>query len=256
MNLIIGFGVVGQSLGIYFDAKGKPYDIIDPKFSDAKNLDDIDLSYYDKIFICINILNDDSGFQDIKTLKDILHNIEAKEFKGLVVIRSTLLPDNVDFVELSYNLKFVTWPEFLTEVTPFKPTKYNVIGSNNVKYACELIKMLDAPGDICSLREAMEIKYARNVLGALKVLFFHELNEIGFNVRKIELLLNRFERIDPQGLMAKLCADGKKGFGGKCFPKDVEALMFEAYKKSKNAGGFFRNILESNDQLRYGCNES
>lgn len=256
MNLIIGFGVVGQSLGIYFDAKGKPYDIIDPKFSDAKNLDDIDLSYYDKIFICINILNDDSGFQDIKTLKDILHNIESKEFKGLVVIRSTLLPDNVDFIELSYNLKFVTWPEFLTEVSQFKPTKYNVIGSNNVKYAQELIKMLDAPSDICSLREAMEIKYARNVLGALKVLFFHELNEAGFNVRKIELILNRFESLDPQGLMAKLCTDGKKGFGGKCFPKDVEALMFEAYKKSKNAGGFFRNILESNDQLRYGCNES
>ena len=115
----------------------------------------------------------------------------------------------------------------------------------------ELIKMLDAPGDICSLREAMEIKYARNVLGALKVLFFHELNEAGFNVRKIELILNRFESLDPQGLMAKLCVDGKKGFGGKCFPKDVEALMFEAYKKSKNAGEFFRNILESNDQLRY-----
>lgn len=256
MNLIIGFGVVGQSLGVYFDANGKAYDIIDPKFSDTQNLDDIDLSYYDKIFICINILNDDSGFQDIKPLKDILHNIEAKEFKGLVVIRSTLLPNNVDFIELSYNLKFVTWPEFLTEVSPFEPRKHNIIGANNVKYARELIKMLDAPGDICSLREAMEIKYARNVLGALKVLFFHELNEIGFNVRKIELLLNRFERNDPQGLMAKLCADGKKGFGGKCFPKDVEALMFEAYKKSKNAGGFFRNILESNDQLRYGCNES
>lgn len=256
MNLIIGFGVVGQSLGNYFDSKSKTYDIIDPKFSDSKNLDGVDLNNYDKIFICINIFNDDSGIQDIKPLKDILANIEAKEFKGLVIIRSTLLPNNVDFIEFSYNLKLVTWPEFLTEVSSFKPAKYNIIGANNIKYAQELIKILDAPGDICKLREAMEIKYARNALGALKVLFFHELNEVGFNVRKIEMILNRFEDFDPQGLMAKLCADGKKGFGGKCFPKDVEALMFEAYKKSEQAGVFFRNILESNDQLRYDLKKS
>lgn len=256
MNLIIGFGVVGQSLGNYFDYKGIEYNIIDPRFNDT-NLNEINLNDYNKIFICINVLNDAiSEGQDTKTLYEILNTIESKDFSGLVVIRSTLLPSNVDFIESEYKLKFVAWPEFLTEVESLKHAKYHIIGANNIMYAQELIKMLDTPYDICSLREAMEVKYARNALGALKVLFFHELNEAGFNVRKIELLLNEFEDFDPQGLMAKLCVDGKKGFGGKCFPKDIQALIFESNKQSKQAGNFFRNILEANNQLRYCCKKS
>lgn len=256
MNLIIGFGVVGQSLGNYFDSKGIDFNIIDPRFYD-KDLNEINLNGYSKIFICINVLNDNiESNQDTKTLYNILSTIESKDFTGLVVIRSTLLPSNVDFIESEYKLKFVTWPEFLTEVESLNQAKYHIIGANNIMYAKVIAEMIEVPYDICSLREAMEIKYARNALGALKVLFFHELNEAGFNVRKIELLLNTFENFDPQGLMAKLCVDGKKGFGGKCFPKDVKALMFESDKQSKQAGDFFRNILEANNQLRYSCKKS
>lgn len=256
MYLIIGFGVIGQSLGNYFDSKGIDFNIIDPRFNN-KDLNEINLNCYSKIFICINVLNDNiDSNQDTQTLYEILNTLESKDFSGLVVIRSTLLPSNVDFIESEYNLKFVTWPEFLTEVESLKLTKYHIIGANNIMYAKEIAELIDTPYDFCSLREAMEVKYARNVLGALKVLFFHELNEAGFNVRKLELLLNEFEAFDPQGLMAKLCVDGKKGFGGKCFPKDVQALMFEADKESKQAGDFFRNILEANNRLRYCCKKS
>ena len=47
--------------------------------------------------------------------------------------------------------------------------------------------------------------------------------------------------------MAKISPDGKKGFGGKCFIKDTEAMSFS---NNSNAKTFFKTILEINNELR------
>jgi UDPglucose 6-dehydrogenase len=81
--------------------------------------------------------------------------------------------------------------------------------------------------------ESEFVKYAANCFFATKVMFFNEMlllaEKKGLNWKKIE------EGVMSDGRIAKSHFqvpghDGDKGFGGTCFPKDINALIktFEA----------------------------
>lgn len=258
--LIIGYGVVGKALHKSFK-NSVEVDIIDPLYNYSVNYNT--KKYYDFIFICVNVPNliyktSKIETQDCSVLESILSNIRISENlkHSTIVIRSTILPENVEKMIQKYdNLCFVMNPEFLTEYSSFDNSeKICILGSNCVGASKKLQYFYEnftnykfEYFEYCSPKEALEVKYARNCLGALKVLYFHILHECGFNSRKIEHILKKFEGVDPQGLMAKISPDGKKGFGGKCFIKDTEAMSFS---DNSNAKTFFKTILEINNELR------
>lgn len=231
---IFGYGIVGQTLYSMIDrSKVSSLEVIDPKFNYEKMQDCEESNYI--AFICVNADNN-NGIQDLKNIKNVLDNIQKLNLKNLIcVIKSTILPSNIDFLIKKYkNLSIVTNPEFLLEDDSFnsmKKEKLCIIGSNDIQSSLKLKEFYElntyfnfSDFEFCSPREAMEIKYARNCLGALKVLYFHSLHEIGFNSSKIERIFNKFEEVNPQGLLASIGKDGYKGFGGKCFIKDFTAL--------------------------------
>jgi len=103
---------------------------------------------------------------------------------------------------------------------------------------------------LCSAIEAELIKYMENSWGATKVTFCNEFYEIckafGVSYEKVRegwLLDKRVER------MHTAVFPDSRGFGGKCFPKDVNAIV-KASEKAGYKPSLLREVLNSNEEFK------
>ena len=131
-----------------------------------------------------------------------------------------------------------------------------VLGSNK-KENSEKVKSLyqtflpDAAYILTNWKTAEMIKYAANTALATQIIMANELYqicktlEIDYEeVRHILALDDRIAKnIDVPG------PDGSLGFGGKCFPKDLNAIIQLAKEKGYNPD-FFEQVWKSNLKLR------
>lgn len=216
---IVGCGAIGTAMKQWIENHNpacKIY-ISDP----AKGYND-DLSNSDIIFISIHIPTDDNYTQDLTPLEEIIKNLPDKP----IFIRTTVLPGTCDDLSKKFNKHVYFMPEFLTQRTAYEdfsnqPMVFTgefdllekiFIGKKNIKMANY---------------EAELAKYAHNVFGALKVTYFNALydlcqkNQANYdNVREGILLSGYINKTHTQ----VPGPDGKLGYGGKCFPKDVNAF--------------------------------
>lgn len=210
---IIGVGAIGGALKYYFEKKtDHKLWLKDP----AKDMDD-DISFCDAIFVCVPVPNID-GLQDVSILESVLAQCPGS---ANVFIRSTVLPGTAD--------DYGVWsmPEFLTErIATAEMLRLPILtGCNDTDLMTEIFPDKDIL--MVSNKEAELAKYAHNCFGALKVNYFNIVNEMceRLNLNYINVLegvlMSGFIN-DPHTQVPG--PDGLYGFGGKCFPKDVEAL--------------------------------
>jgi UDPglucose 6-dehydrogenase len=126
----------------------------------------------------------------------------------------------------------VSNPEFLKEgdaVSDFLKPDRVIVGTDNVRTA-ELLKILYSPFArsrdklmIMSVRSAEMTKYAANCMLATKISFINEVanicERVGADVREVRLGIGADHRIGYEFIYPGM------GFGGSCFPKDVQALI-------------------------------
>lgn len=141
----------------------------------------------------------------------------------------------------------VSNPEFLREgaaVEDFMKPERVVIGTRSER-AAELMKQLYEPfvrsGNpiiIMDERSSEMTKYAANALLATKITFMNEIanicERVGANVDDIRRGIGSDSRIGKRFLFAGI------GYGGSCFPKDVQAIHYTAHQN-----GYDFQILES-----------
>ena len=95
------------------------------------------------------------------------------------------------------------------------------------------------------------VKYFRNTFLALKVSFCNELEQFctvkGINYDRVRQVAASDSRIGPSHT-AVPGPDGHRGFGGTCFPKDTNGLLFEMKKYGMNShilsAAVQRNLLQ------------
>jgi UDPglucose 6-dehydrogenase len=129
----------------------------------------------------------------------------------------------------------VSCPEFLREgsaIGDFMNPHRTVLGSQHPEAAEKVAQLhlpLRAPIVITNLRTAEMIKYASNAFLATKISFINEVADVcealGADVKEVAAGMGYDKRIGPMFLDAGL------GWGGSCFPKDVEALAYMAEEK-------------------------
>ena len=214
---IIGYGVVGQATHHMLNCGAY---ILDPNIKGCK-LKVKDLLDTSVIFICLNVLNKDNH-QDYTCLTDYLQSLKDLKYKGVVVIRSTILPSCEPVMRFKNDLKIVAFPEFLTEVTSFDDEFKDVVLGGVYKDCLAVSKFLPKDHKIhyVSFNDAMMFKYTRNIYGAYKVLFWEFIQETTGKARKMAELMKYF----PSGDYSQVGMDAFRGFGGKCFPKDTQAF--------------------------------
>jgi len=254
---IIGYGVVGKAAEATFS---KEYDV--RKYDKYISHDSFEsLLLADYILISVptpfdyktNRLNDSAILESLESLQKM-------NYDKAVIIKSTLTPGRCDNYSDLFNLKIVYNPEFLRESkTPFEDfARQDTIVIGTKENNSNLSQLIEAMyRKVCisnakyyhlSYLEAEMVKSAQNTMlssrVALSNIIFDACENLGIDYDKIrEIAFDRFEILGPH--MVKVPGpDGKRGFGGKCLPKDISA--FSSIYNSE----IITNIIEYNKSLR------
>jgi UDPglucose 6-dehydrogenase len=243
---IIGFGFVGSSVAYGFSpqtgfdqAKLRIFDKNPAKSTHSLNevLDESDF-----IFLSVPTPSNVDGSINLSILESVLGEVNAHGTKdgSVVLVRSTVIPGTTrTFQEKYNNITLVFNPEFLTE----RSAKFDFINQarfilggepKNTSKVAELfrIRFGDSTPTIQTNFETAEfIKYMNNCYFATKVSFMNEMRLIAdkSNV-DWNIAVDGFVRDGRIGHshVSVPGPDGKFGFGGSCFPKDIQAMMSHA----------------------------
>lgn len=217
---IVGCGFVGGALKTWLEennSEGCEVFVSDP----PKGLND-DLSGIDVAFIQIHVPTESDGTQDLTLMKKLVSGLPDVP----VFIRTTILPGTSERLsrETRHAVRFM--PEFLTERTYLEDFRRQpIVFTGEVELLSRIFKG-KFHVEMTPL-EAEITKYAHNVFGAYKVTYFNAVREycagLGADFQRVRsgcLLsgyINETHTFVPG-------PDGLLGYGGKCFPKDVNAF--------------------------------
>lgn len=236
MNIgIVGLGIVGSAFSKMLIVQGHSI----KKLDIYKNYFD-DISKADIVFICINETD-----KEMTNIKSLVKEVIKKNPKGIIVIRTTVMPGTIDeFIELYPERRIAYLPEFLTErnaeYDTFHPDKI-VIGTDD-KDIFEILRKIfkDIIDDEKVIQvkplEAEIIKIGLNSLAVIKVVFAEEIYDLAkhygvdyMNIYK-GFYLDKFTK--GEHLIAG--KDGYRGADGKCLPKDTGFLCYTGKKTYTN----------------------
>ncbi|HEX2994799.1 MAG TPA: UDP-glucose/GDP-mannose dehydrogenase family protein, partial [Anaerolineales bacterium] len=198
-------------------------------------------------FIAVGTPSGVDGSADLQYVDAAARSIAKTMTAPLIIINKSTVPIGTgdwvaDIVKSAQpkpiDFSVVSCPEFLREgsaIGDFMSPHRNVIGSLDKDAASKVAQLhlpLRSPIVITDLRTAEMIKYASNAFLATKISFMNELADlcelVGADVKEVAAGMGYDARIGRHFLDAGL------GWGGSCFPKDVEALAFMAKEKGLN----------------------
>ncbi len=200
------------------------------------------VQHADILFLALPTPPGEDGSADLSYVLGVARQLGPmlKSYK-IIIDKSTVPVGTADLVraEIQQHAKVefdvVSNPEFLREgfaVEDFMKPDRIVIGTESPK-AREILNDLYAPyvrqGNpiyFMDERSAEMTKYAANSFLATKISFMNEIarlcERVGANVDQVRLGIGSDERIGKRFLFPGL------GYGGSCFPKDVQALVHTA----------------------------
>lgn len=239
---IIGYGFVGKAIEAGFQYKCLNIHINDPGYPISCPYSVLkDLPF---VFVCVPtpMATVEGGSCDPSILYSVLDELVENEYKGEVIIKSTIPPNVAAEIECHYALRIVVCPEFLLEkdaVNSFIHMDSLVVGSKYITSAQEVVMLYD-DYSICnpkrktivlkSCAAASLVKYMKNSFLAMKVIFMNQFNDLykALDIpdqwdRVVEAFHHDSRMGNSHGSVPG--HDGDYGFGGKCFPKDINAII-------------------------------
>jgi nucleotide sugar dehydrogenase len=228
---VIGNGFVGESQAFAFSPTTdlRIYDIDPNKSTHTKE----ELDECDFIFVCVPTPMKKNGSQDISFIEKVFE--EAVE-GPIYIIKSTVLPGSTKELQSKYpKLSILFSPEFLTERTAkldMLTQARIVLGGDDdlTSKAAELFEQRFMNKHIIKTDSttAELIKYMNNTFFATKVSIINEFkllaDKLGANWEDALYGFSSDGRIGDSHLHVP-GPDGRLGYGGTCFPKDVNALI-------------------------------
>jgi UDPglucose 6-dehydrogenase len=185
------------------------------------------------LFVAVGTPPTYSGDADLSAVHAVVEAIPASDRHALVM-KSTVPCGTGASIQRVFGeqgkggLRYVSCPEFLKEgsaVDDFLRPDRVVVGDNGDwagDAVAELYAPLQAPLVRTDIASAEMVKLASNAFLATKISFINEIanvcEETGADVVEVARGMGLDDRIGPKFLQAGI------GFGGSCFPKDVDAL--------------------------------
>lgn len=254
---IIGFGIVGQAIEYGF--RGEDIYIYD-KFKGYLTLKEVcDKSEFIFVSVPTPILEDESGI-DLSIVQEVVGEV-ARETQGtdkILIIKSTVVPGTtVSFQKKYPKVNFCFNPEFLTEANfleDFVKADRCVVGSNSDLTSRRVISLYkkhfpQTPVFQTDPTTAEMVKYMANCYLASKVIFANEMfdicDKLGIKYEEVKKLVVADHRIFDSHLDVTTA----RGFGGKCFPKDLLALRAMAKEKGVDTS-FLDTVWKKNLSIR------
>lgn len=231
---IIGNGFVGNAIHQEFK---KHFDVLCYDKNPSKKINSFrEVCESEIIFVSVPTPMTLEGEFDVSILNSTLTRLPAGK---IVIVKSTITPASAeDLVKNFPQQNLIFNPEFLTErtaVEDFQNPSRIIIGGDNKKsvekvknmyrvvFPSEKIKIIETDA-----KTACFIKYFSNCFFATKVSLMNEFrqiadkHDISWEVALHGLLLSGW--VNPMHTEVP-GHDGNFGFGGKCFPKDINAFI-------------------------------
>jgi len=272
---IIGQGFVGNSLkeGLKGDYSDLLTFDIKPEISICGSLEELVLNTY-FIFICVPTPMRKDGSCHIGLVEDVIDAIskvkrpkKLKDFgffrntKNVIILKTTVPPGTTAKLQSKYkSFDFVFNPEFLTEanaVDDFKNQNRILLGGSNdesLNLVSDLYRKSFPTVPIVKMTadEAEMAKYLTNAFLATKVTFANEMFQIceALNIDYVKVIeAAKLDKRLGDSHWKVPGPDGDFGFGGHCFPKDLNAIKFEANQAGTDTT-LINAVLEKNNKIR------
>lgn len=216
-------------------------------------------------FISVGTPPDEDGSADLKYVLEVAETIASYMKSVKIIVNKSTVPvgtaDKVsdavsrklESLNSKVNYSVVSNPEFLKEgaaVNDCKRPDRIIIGTDS-EDAEELMRELYAPFNrkhdkiiVMDTRSAELTKYAANCMLATKISFMNEMSNIaervGADIEHVRHGIGSDPRIGYQFIYPGC------GYGGSCFPKDVQALV-----RTSDAIGYESQILKAVETVNY-----
>ncbi len=235
---IIGQGFVGTALreGLKKTFEVETYDKFKTEDSTCTSLEELCEKTF-ILFLCLPTPMRKDGSCDLSIVEGVISEIDLiSTGDHIVVVKSTVPPGTTRKLNDMYtNLKIVFSPEFLTEANSIEDFKnQNRIIVGGPRPASTIIKNMfriafpKIPIVKTGSNTAEMVKYFTNCILATKVSFANEIKQIcdqaDVDYDKVVEYALYDERVGRTHLSVP-GPDGHLGFGGSCFPKDMNALI-------------------------------
>ena len=241
---IIGNGFVGSSVSFGFSPQtgcdGVDIKIYDKDESKATHTMSEVVNDSDIIFVSVPTPSNVDGSMNLDIVEDVFKNIDKhrdEDCEPVLLLRSTVIPGTTRKLQEKFDkLRIVFNPEFLTERSAkldFINQSRFVLGGNVVDttIVAELYKWRfgqHIPVIKTNYETAELIKYMNNTFFATKVSFMNEMklvsDKVGANWEDCVDGFSLDGRVGHSHLNVP-GPDGKMGYGGSCFPKDIQAMI-------------------------------
>jgi nucleotide sugar dehydrogenase len=219
---IIGLGVVGTAQAYLAQKLGHKvfgYDIVAKESPYCEVVDDYIVDA-DVTFICTNE----------STVEDVVEQLNAKETKSALVIRSTTPPGTTKHLSEKWGLHISHNPEFLREKTYLsdilRPSMI-VIGRCCQEHGAVLesfYEPLNVPIFLVDQTTSELVKLALNNYLSTLITFWNEIDEvcsvIGVDIMTVAEITKRDQRVSHYGN-----SFFGKPFSGMCLPKDLNQII-------------------------------
>ena len=264
---IIGRGFVGAAVEFGFsaqtgcDAQVKIYDK-----NPSKSLHTLKetVNKSDFIFVSVPTPSNTDGSMHLGILESVLQDIQAvnKRKDNIILIRSTVIPGTTTKLCKKFKkLNIVFNPEFLTE----RSAKFDFINQSrfilggrkrNTARVAELYRWRFGDSVPCiesNFETAEMVKYMNNCFFATKVSFMNEMKQVADKTNvDWDLAVEGFVRDGRIGHshLAVPGPDGRFGFGGSCFPKDVQAMINFGHQTLNLNMSTLKGVWQTNLEVR------
>lgn len=210
------------------------------------------------LLIAVGTPSTSSGKANLTYLQQVLDVIVEQMNEPKIVVTKSTVPLGTNrwmkqqLIEKmgtnKYPIEVISNPEFLREGKALHDSLYpsrTVIGgedSEAIEKVRQMYAKLPTTFFICNYETAELIKYASNGFLATKISFINEIarlaDHIGADIEGVAEGMGLDPRISPHHMQAGL------GYGGSCFPKDVDELLFSSWQN-----GIAMNLLQQAKQV-------
>jgi UDPglucose 6-dehydrogenase len=219
--------------------------------------------------IAVGTPQSENGTADTSSVFAAARNIGAFIDRPVTVINKSTVPvgtgdevrkaitSELERRRLELDFAVVSNPEFLKEgaaIDDFMHPDRIIVGARDGEGVSNLEELyaplLDTPERmlVTDIRSAELIKYASNAMLATRISFMNELSrlaeKLGSNIDDVKRGMGSDPRIGPMFLNAGV------GYGGSCFPKDVQALIQTARSSGMPGLSVLEAVEKVNDEQK------
>lgn len=273
---VFGNGFVG---GAVINGFSREFNVVYYDVNPSKSKNSIEeVLEADIIFLCVPTPQDSTGLVNMCFVEQLIGKImltnsfqEGLLANKLFVMKSTVPPGTCDELSERCQLKFLSNPEFLTERfanEDFLSPRAVIIGAKNEEDALRLkkayqeiygpLEQAEVGGiqlvkyALLKNKESETVKYVTNVFFSVKVAFMNMVYQMcqakDIDYDKVVEGFLADGRVHNEHLSVP-GPDGKLGFGGKCFPKDLAGFMNYLQNNDINAD-ILQSVQSYNQSIR------